>query len=93
MPTTARPNDRYGPPPELKTHEGHEWLYVLAGRLRLVLADRDLVLAAGEAAEFDTRLPHWFGSPDGAQAEIISLFGHQGERMHVRARLKRSQDG
>ncbi|WP_424888564.1 helix-turn-helix domain-containing protein [Streptomyces sp. XH2] len=72
--------------PEPRTHEGYEWLYVLSGRLRMVLADHDLVLQAGEVAEFDTRLPHWFGSTGDAPVEIISLFGPQGERMHVRAR-------
>jgi transcriptional regulator with XRE-family HTH domain len=72
--------------PELRTHEGYEWIYVLSGRLRLVLADHDIVLAAGEAAEFDTRLPHWFGSTGDAPVEILSLFGPQGERLHVRAK-------
>ncbi|MGG8410546.1 helix-turn-helix domain-containing protein [Streptomyces sp. 12297] len=75
-----------GPVPDLRTHEGYEWLYVLGGRLRLVLGDRDLVLGAGEAAEFDTRLPHWFSSADGRPVEVLSLFGRQGERMHVRAK-------
>ncbi|WP_035795395.1 helix-turn-helix domain-containing protein [Kitasatospora mediocidica] len=78
-------NDR-GTEPELRTHEGYEWLYVLGGRLRLVLAEHDLELGAGEAAEFDTRLPHWFSSADGRPVEILSLFGRQGERMHVRAK-------
>lgn len=73
---------------ELKTHEGYEWLYVLAGRLRLVLADRDMVLHAGEAAEFDTRLPHAWANAGRRPVELISLFGAQGERMHVRARPK-----
>ncbi|GAU65747.1 putative Xre family transcriptional regulator [Streptomyces sp. NBRC 110611] len=72
--------------PEPCTHEGYEWLYVLAGRLRLVLADHDLVLGPGEVAEFDTRLPHWFGSTGDGPVEILSLFGRQGERMHVRAK-------
>jgi transcriptional regulator with XRE-family HTH domain len=71
--------------PDIRVHEGYEWLYVLSGRLRLVLADHDLVLDAGEAAEFDTRLPHWFGSTGNGAVEILSLFGRQGERMHVRA--------
>jgi len=72
--------------PEPKTHEGYEWLYVLSGKLRLVLGEHDLVLPAGEAAEFDTRVPHWFGSADGEAVEFLTIFGSQGERMHVRAR-------
>ncbi|MFD8547576.1 helix-turn-helix domain-containing protein [Streptomyces sp. NPDC059649] len=79
-------------PPEPRTHEGYEWLYVLSGRLRLLLADRDVVLRAGEAAEFDTRLPHWFGAADGTPVEVLSLFGRQGERMHVRARPRGQGD-
>ncbi|MGW4025274.1 helix-turn-helix domain-containing protein [Streptomyces sp. NPDC005009] len=75
--------------PEPRTHEGYEWLYVLSGRLRLVLGEHDVVLAAGEAAEFDTRVPHWFGSTGEGPVEFLSLFGPQGERMHVRARPKR----
>ena len=27
--------------PELRTHEGYEWFYVLAGQLRLILANHD----------------------------------------------------
>lgn len=77
--------------PEPQTHEGYEWLYVLSGRLRLVLADHDVILTAGEAAEFDTRLPHWFGSTGEGPAEFLSLFGPQGERMHVRARPTRGK--
>ena len=72
--------------PEPKTHEGYEWLYVLSGRLRLVLGEHDLVLPAGEAAEFDTRVPHWFGRAEGGPVEFLTIFGSQGERMHVRAR-------
>ncbi len=72
--------------PVLRTHEGYEWLYVLTGRLRLVLGDHDLSLAAGEAAEFDTRISHWFGSSDGKPVEILSLFGRHGEQVHVMAK-------
>ncbi|UQW99913.1 XRE family transcriptional regulator [Streptomyces sp. RerS4] len=78
-------NDR-GSEPDRRTHEGYEWLYVLDGRLRLVLGDHDLTLGPGEAAEFDTRVPHWFSSADGRPVEVLSLFGRQGERMHVRAK-------
>ncbi|MEU0373604.1 XRE family transcriptional regulator [Streptomyces sp. NPDC006283] len=77
-----------GEQPEPRTHEGYEWLYVLSGRLRLVLGEHDVVLSAGEAAEFDTRVPHWFGCADDRPMEFLSLFGPQGERMHVRAKPK-----
>ncbi|MER5502281.1 XRE family transcriptional regulator [Streptomyces sp. NPDC002561] len=72
--------------PEPVTHEGYEWLYVLSGRLRLILADHDVVMGPGEAAEFDTRLPHWFGPAGDSPVEILNLFGPQGERVHVRAK-------
>jgi transcriptional regulator with XRE-family HTH domain len=71
--------------PDPRVHEGHEWVYVLRGELRLVLGEHDLVLPAGEAAEFDTRTPHWFGRAGTGAVEFLSLFGRQGERMHVRA--------
>ncbi|GAB2668690.1 helix-turn-helix domain-containing protein [Kribbella swartbergensis] len=73
---------------EQKTHEGYDWVYVLSGRIRLVLGDKDFVLTEGEAAEFDTRVPHWFGNPGPGPAEMLCLYGPQGERMHVRARTR-----
>jgi len=72
--------------PEQKVHEGYDWLYVLSGRLRLQLGAHDLVLTAGEVAEFDTRVPHAFSNPAPRPAEILSLVGPQGERVHIRAR-------
>lgn len=74
--------------PMLKVHEGHEWLYVLDGQLRLVLGDQDIVLQPGEAAEFGTQVPHWFGSTGRGAVEVLSLFGRQGERAHLRARTQ-----
>lgn len=72
--------------PEQRVHEGYEWLYVLSGKLLLALGERDLVLGSGEAAEFDTRVPHGFANAGSVPVEFLSLFGAQGERMHVRAR-------
>ncbi|MFD9358615.1 helix-turn-helix domain-containing protein [Streptomyces sp. NPDC060031] len=81
------PRDPALPPPELKVHEGYEWLYVLSGRVRVLLGrEHDLVLTPGEAAEFDTRTPHAFFNAGTQPAEFLSLFGPQGERIHVRAR-------
>ncbi|MFC3688385.1 helix-turn-helix domain-containing protein [Aquipuribacter hungaricus] len=77
--------------PELQTHEGFEWMYVLAGRLRLLLGEHDVVLAPGEVAEFDTHVPHAFLTADGEAVELLVLFGPQGERAHVRARPARGR--
>ncbi|WP_227998775.1 helix-turn-helix domain-containing protein [Nocardia australiensis] len=71
--------------PTPQTHDGFEWLYVLNGRLRLVLGERDLTVPPGEAAEFDTSVPHWLGSADGGVVELLILFGVQGIRAHVHA--------
>ncbi|MEU7043301.1 XRE family transcriptional regulator [Streptomyces varsoviensis] len=72
--------------PDLKTHEGYEWVYVLDGRLRLHLGERSLVLTPGEVAEFDTHVPHWLGPDDDQPVELLVIFGKQGERAHLRAR-------
>jgi transcriptional regulator with XRE-family HTH domain len=69
--------------PILREHEGRDWVYVLSGRVRLVLGDEEYVLEPGEAVDFDTRTPHWIGVVDGP-AEIIGIFGPQGEQVHVR---------
>jgi transcriptional regulator with XRE-family HTH domain len=72
---------------DLQTHEGYEWIYVLNGRLRLRLGDQDLTLSPGEAAEFDTRVPHCFGpASEREPVEFLSLFGREGQRAHLRAR-------
>ena len=76
-------------PGEPKVHEGYEWLYVLSGRLRLIVGTQNVELGPGEAAEFDTRVPHWFGSADAEPVEVLSLFGAQGEKIHLRARPRR----
>ncbi|HEX8103178.1 MAG TPA: helix-turn-helix transcriptional regulator [Solirubrobacteraceae bacterium] len=76
-------------PPErerrLRTHAGYEWLYVIAGDLRLILGQHDVTLRPGEVAEFDTGLPHWFGPAGDEPVEILSIHGTDGRRMHVRA--------
>lgn len=79
--------------PELRTHEGHEWLYVLSGRMRLILADHDITMGPGEVAEFDTSLPHWFGTAGDEPVEILSLLGRHAEHVHVRAAPRRKGNG
>lgn len=77
------------PEAALKSHEGYEWIYVLAGRLRLRLGELDLVLRPGEVAEFDTHTAHAFSSAGQRAVELLTLFGPQGERIHVRAQPRR----
>ena len=70
------------PPAELAVHEGYDWLYVLTGRLRLLLGDESYIIEPGEAAEFSTWTPHWFGAIDGP-VELLMIVGPQGDRLHV----------
>ena len=80
-------------PPErerkLRTHAGYEWLYVLSGEMRLILGEHDLTMRPGEVAEFDTRLPHWFGPTGDEPVEILSVHGSAGQQMNVRAASRR----
>ncbi|WP_375163490.1 helix-turn-helix domain-containing protein [Microbacterium sp.] len=81
------------PVPDLKVHDGQEWLYVLSGRLRLVLGEQDVTLGPGEAAEFDTRIPHWLAAVGSGPTEILSIFSKEGKRIHLRARPSTGLDG
>lgn len=72
------------PPETPGVHEGHDWIYVMSGRMRLVLGEDDHTIEPGEAVEFSTWTPHWFGALDGP-VEAIGIFGPQGERVHFHA--------
>jgi quercetin dioxygenase-like cupin family protein len=69
--------------PEPRVHDGYEWLYVLSGRLRLMLDGREHTIEHGEAAEFDTRLPHSLSATADGPVEALSIFSASGERMHT----------
>lgn len=86
LPAPATPRTERTPRPEQGSHEGHEWLYVLSGRLLLALGEHDLVLTAGQTAEFDTRVPHGIANAGDRPVEWLALYGAQGERMHIRVR-------
>ena len=74
--------ERSTPPNPLPVHEGRDWIYVLSGRLWLLLGEDDLTIVPGEAVEFSTLTPHWFGTRAG-MVEIIGIFGSHGERVHL----------
>jgi transcriptional regulator with XRE-family HTH domain len=70
-------------PPEPRLHPGRDWFYVLNGTVRLLLGEREHLVEAGQAVEFDTMTPHWilgYGGP----AEILTIFDRHGERAHLR---------
>jgi DNA-binding Xre family transcriptional regulator/quercetin dioxygenase-like cupin family protein len=68
--------------PEQRVHPGHDWFFVIDGRVRLLLGERDIIVEAGEAAEFATMTPHAFAAIDGP-AELIMIFDRDGQRAHV----------
>ena len=74
--------------PPSGVHDGYEWLYVLSGRVRLVLDDREHVVEQGEAAEFDTRTPHSLSATADGPAEVLSIFSPAGERIHTHGEVE-----
>jgi transcriptional regulator with XRE-family HTH domain len=90
IPPEPRLDDASPARPDRGAHEGHEWLYVISGRLRLSLGHRDFILTPGQAAEFDTRIPHAVTNAGAEPAEVLNIFGPQGERVHLRARATAS---
>lgn len=67
---------------EQRVHPGHDWFFVITGRVRLSLGEREIIVEAGESAEFATMTPHAFAAVDGP-AELIMIFDRDGHRAHV----------
>ena len=67
---------------EQQVHPGHDWLFVTLGRVCLLLGDREIVVDAGEAAEFNTMTPHATSAIDWP-AELIMIFDRDGQRVHI----------
>jgi transcriptional regulator with XRE-family HTH domain len=69
-------------PPQQRVHPGHDWFFVIEGRVQLLLGDRQLIVEAGEAAEFTTMTPHAFTAIK-KPAELILIFDRDGQRAHI----------
>lgn len=69
--------------PVQRVHPGHDWLFVLSGHIVLLLDDREINVAEGEAAEFATMTPHAFIAV-GGPAELLMIFSRDGEHAHLR---------
>lgn len=67
---------------EQRVHPGHDWLFVIAGRVRLSLGEREITVESGEAAEFSTMTPHSLAATDGP-AEVIMIFDRDGLHAHL----------
>jgi len=65
-----------------RVHPGRDWFFVTAGQVRLSLGEREIIVQAGESAEFSTMTPHAFAAVD-APAELIMIFDRDGQRAHV----------
>lgn len=65
-----------------RVHPGRDWFFVLSGRVRLSLGDREISVRAGEAAEFSTMTPHAVAA-DGGPAELVMIFDRDGAQAHV----------
>ena len=52
-------------------HDGEEWVYALSGRLTLSLAGKTYDLEPGDAAHFESRLPHRLIARGQRDAEVL----------------------
>ncbi|MEU3224111.1 XRE family transcriptional regulator [Streptomyces sp. NPDC006976] len=55
----------------VRVHPGEEWLYVLAGRLRVTLGETVHDLAPGDSAHFDSLTPHRIVAPEPDGSELL----------------------
>lgn len=70
-------------PIRTRSHDGYEWFYVLRGSARVILGDQEAVITAGQAAEFDTRIPHAVTPVGTEPVELIAIFNRSGDRIHL----------
>lgn len=68
--------------PEQQVHPGRDWMFVLEGRVVLLLGERRIEVGAGEAAEFATMTPHAVAALDGP-AEVLMVFDPHGRAAHA----------
>lgn len=46
--------------PELNTHEGHEFDYIVSGSMKLFVDEREVILTAGDSVYLNPTIPHGF---------------------------------
>lgn len=75
-----------------RVHPGHDWFFVLSGRVRLALGEREIFVETGEAAEFNTMTPHALAAV-GGPAEVIQIFNRDGLHAHVHQQAAQRSTG
>ncbi len=56
---------------ETYQHDGEEWLFVLAGHVKLKVGGKEYELEAGDSAHFDSRQAHRLDALGGREARIV----------------------
>lgn len=59
--------------PELNTHEGHEFDYIVSGSVRLFVDGREIILNAGDSVYLNPTLPHGFCVDEGGSCTFLAV--------------------
>lgn len=54
-------------------HEGHDWLYVFRGQLRVDFEQEHAVLSVGDSVSFSSRVPHQLAAVGDEPAEFLAV--------------------
>jgi len=67
---TVEPNDET---PVLHSHEGQEFNWMVAGRMRLFISDVSINLEPGDSVYFNSSIPHAMQALDNATAQFLAV--------------------
>jgi quercetin dioxygenase-like cupin family protein len=57
----------------LNTHPGHEWDYLLEGRMQIVIGEHEITLEEGDSIYFDASRPHAMRALDESPAKFLAV--------------------
>jgi quercetin dioxygenase-like cupin family protein len=52
-------------------HQGSEFIFVLSGKLRIVIGRQEIELAKGDSIYFESHVPHWYSRIGSGRCEAI----------------------
>ncbi|MEG2118668.1 MAG: cupin domain-containing protein, partial [Clostridia bacterium] len=58
--------------PQLVSHSGQEFNYVISGKIRIVIGAKELILSDGDSVYFDPSVPHGQFAVDG-EAKFLTI--------------------